>query len=104
MIIYFIGGIEMIKVTKKHLKNGITVIMVPDRSRKFTYAEIMIKNGGSTRNVLVADKNYLIKPGTFHLLEHNIIKTMFMLMELQVVLKLLFILMWLNIFINILKN
>ena len=50
MLIYFIGGIEMIKVTKKHLKNGITVIMVPDRSRKFTYAEIMIKNGGSTRN------------------------------------------------------
>lgn len=64
----------MIKVTKKHLKNGLTLIMVPDRSRKFTYAEIMIKNGGSTRNVLVADKNYLIKPGTFHLLEHNIIE------------------------------
>lgn len=64
----------MIKVTKKHLKNGLTVIMVPDRRRKFTYAEIMIKNGGATRNVLVADKNYLIKPGTFHLLEHNIIE------------------------------
>lgn len=64
----------MIKVTKKHLKNGLIVIMVPDRSRKFTYAEIMIKNGGSTRKVLVADKNYLIKPGTFHLLEHNIIE------------------------------
>ena len=64
----------MIKTYKKTLKNGLTILMVPDETKNCTYAEIMVNYGASTRKIKTTNKIYQIPFGLAHLLEHNIVE------------------------------
>lgn len=64
----------MIKTYKKVLKNGLTLLLVPDETKNTTYCELMIKFGGSIRSFMVDNKIYNISYGLAHLLEHNIVE------------------------------
>ncbi len=64
----------MIKTYKKTLKNGLTILMVPDETKNCTYAEIMVNYGASTRKIKTNNKIYQIPFGLAHLLEHNIVE------------------------------
>lgn len=64
----------MIKTYKKTLKNGITLLLAPDKTKNTTYCEFIVKFGGSTRNFIYENQKYNIPFGLAHLLEHNIVE------------------------------
>ena len=64
----------MIKTHKKVLKNGLTLLLVPDDTKNITYCELIVKFGGSIRNLKLKNNIYSIPYGLAHLLEHNIVE------------------------------
>lgn len=64
----------MTKTYKKTLKNGLTLLLVPDETKNTTYCELIVKFGASIRKFMMNNKNYDIPYGLAHLLEHNIVE------------------------------
>ena len=64
----------MIKTTIKKLKNGLTMVLVEDKSKNQTSAVLTVKYGTKVSHVKVGDEIIEIKPGLAHLLEHTLIE------------------------------
>lgn len=64
----------MIKTTIKKLKNGLTMVLVEDKSKNQTSAVLTVKYGSKVNHVQVGDDVIEIKPGLAHLLEHTLIE------------------------------
>lgn len=64
----------MIKTTIKKLKNGLTMVLVEDKSKNQTSAVLTVKYGTKVNHVQVGDEIIEIKPGLAHLLEHTLIE------------------------------
>ena len=64
----------MIKTTIKKLKNGLTMVLVEDKSKNQTTAVLTVKYGTKVSHVKVLDEIIEIKPGLAHLLEHTLIE------------------------------
>ena len=64
----------MIKTYKRTLKNGLTILMVPDETKNMTQAKLMVNYGAAIRKIRANNKTYQIPFGLAHLLEHNIVE------------------------------
>lgn len=64
----------MIKTYKRTLKNGLTILMVPDETKNMTQAKLMVNYGAAIRKIRTNNKTYQIPFGLAHLLEHNIVE------------------------------
>lgn len=64
----------MIKTTIKKLKNGLTMVLVEDKSKNQTSAVLTVKYGTKVNHVQVENESIEIKPGLAHLLEHTLIE------------------------------
>lgn len=62
------------KTSIKTLKNGLKLILVEDKTKNATTAELIVKYGSVVRNINVDGEDYEIKPGLAHLLEHTMIE------------------------------
>lgn len=62
------------KTSIKTLKNGLKLILVEDKTKNATTAELIVKYGSAVRNINVDGEDYEIKPGLAHLLEHTMIE------------------------------
>ena len=62
------------KTSIKTLKNGLKLILVEDKTKNATNAELIVKYGSAVRNINVDGETYEIKPGLAHLLEHTMIE------------------------------
>ena len=64
----------MMKTTIKKLKNGLTMVLVEDKSKNQTSAVLTVKYGSIVKRVQTGDEIIEIKPGLAHLLEHTLIE------------------------------
>lgn len=62
------------KTSINKLKNGLTIICVEDQEKNQTFAELIVKYGSIIKNVKIDGKEFMIKPGLAHLLEHALIE------------------------------
>lgn len=62
------------KTSINKLKNGLTVICIQDEGKNTTSVELKVKYGTSIQHVKIDGKEYFIKPGLAHLLEHTLIE------------------------------
>lgn len=65
----------MIKKKYITLKNGLKLILVSDKSKHSTYAEINVEFGGMTKKFEYNNKVYELPDGVAHLLEHTIFES-----------------------------
>ena len=56
------------------LKNGVRVIYYKDNAVHTTYAKLILNYGGINKRFKIDDKEYIIKDGTAHYLEHLVIE------------------------------
>lgn len=64
----------MIKTTIKKLNNGLTMVLVEDKSKNQTSAVLTVKYGTKINHIQVENEIIEIKPGLAHLLEHTLIE------------------------------
>lgn len=64
----------MMKTTIKKLQNGLTIVLVEDKSKNQTSAVLTVKYGSIVKRVQTGDEIIEIKPGLAHLLEHTLIE------------------------------
>lgn len=64
----------MIRTKKMVLDNGVTLLLVPDKSKNRTYAKVLVDFGGVYKRYKVDGVIYDIIPGVAHMLEHSIIE------------------------------
>lgn len=56
------------------LKNGLTIVFYQDNSKHSTYANLIVKYGAINNHFMYDNKNYFIKDGMSHFIEHLLIE------------------------------